>query len=122
MKVKDIPVFRQKVLESLPIMQSDVSKLLGIDHRDTSKLIGAMLKDHLIKRTKADKTFLIEKNGSEDEKKHEKDFGALLSNGKFSPCCGCALECDPIHCQKLTEWINEYIKEKDMKNKDKTKI
>lgn len=67
-----------------------MGKMLGIDHRDTSKLIGVMLKEHIIKRTKADRTFMIEKNGSDMSEK-KKDFGALLSGGKFSPCCGCEL-------------------------------
>lgn len=104
MKVKDIPIFKQKILDAIPITQAEVSKMLGIDHRDTSKLIGAMLKEHIIKRTKADRTFLIEKNGS-DIREKKKGFEMLLSGGKFSPCCGCDLVCDPELCQKLTEWL-----------------
>ncbi len=103
MKIKDIPIFRQKVLDALPITQAEVSKMLGIDHRATSKLIAAMLKEHSIKRIKTDRTFLIEKNGSDVHEK--KCFDALLSGGKFSPCCGCELECDPGCCEKLIEWI-----------------
>jgi hypothetical protein len=108
MKVKDIPIFRQKVLDALPITQAAVSKMLGIDHRDTSKLIGIMLKEHIINRTKVDRTFLINKNGSDNDggsKEKKKDFGALLSGGKFSPCSGCESDCDPGNCQRLMEWI-----------------
>ena len=104
MKVKDIPIFKQKVLCALPITQAEVSKMLGIDHRDTSKLIGVMLKDHIIKRTRADRTFLLEKNGSDIQEK-KIDFNVLLSGDKFSPCCGCDLDCDPVNCNKLTVWI-----------------
>lgn len=108
MKTKDIPIFRQKVLDALPITQADVSKMLGIDHRDASKLIGIMLKEHVINRTKVDRTFLINKDGSGDDegkKEKKKDFGGLLSEGKFSPCCGCESNCDPGNCQRLMEWI-----------------
>lgn len=104
MKVKDIPILKQKVLDAIPITQAEVAKMLGIDRRDTSRLIVAMLKEHIIKRTKADNTFLLEKNGSSVCEK-KKSFEALLSGEKFSPCCGCELECDPGQCQKLTEWI-----------------
>lgn len=103
MKVKDIPIFKQKVLDAIPITQVEVGKMLGIGHRDTSKLIGVMLKEHIIKKTRSDRTFLIEKNGSDVDKK--KDFGVLLSGEKFSPCCGCELECDPVQCKKLVEWL-----------------
>lgn len=104
MKVKDIPILKQKVLDAMPITQAEVAKILGIDRRDTSRLIVAMLKDHTIKRTKATNTFLLEKNGSDVIEK-KKDLVALLSGEKFSPCCGCELECDPGQCQKLTEWL-----------------
>lgn len=104
MKVKDIPIFKQKVLDAIPVTQAEVGKLLGIDRRDTSRLIVAMLKEHIIRRTKTDNTFLLEKNGNNVCEK-KKDLGVLLSGGKFSPCCGCELECDPEHCQKLTEWL-----------------
>ncbi len=104
MKVKDIPILKQKVLDAIPITQAEVAKMLGIDRRDASRLIVAMLKDHIIKRTKTDNTFLLEKNGSNVHEK-KNSFEALLSGDKFSPCCGCELECDPGQCQKLTEWI-----------------
>lgn len=110
MKVKDIPIFRQRILDALPIVQAEIGKMLGIDHRDVSKLINAMVEEHLVQKTKADRTFLIEKyKGNGHEKK--KDFSVLLANEKFSPCCGCDLECDPAHCPKLDEWIKGCIKE-----------
>jgi len=105
MKVKDIPILKQKVLDAIPITQAEVAKMLGIDRRDASRLIVTMLKEHIIKRTKTDNTFLLEKNGSNVCEKKEKGFEALLSGDKFSPCCGCESECDPGQCQKLTEWV-----------------
>lgn len=122
MKTKDIPIFRQKVLDVLPITQAEVGKILGIGSRDVSKLVIPMTKEHLIRRTKVDNTFLLEKNGSDIDKnviEENKRFEVLLSNGKFSPCCSCDLECDPIHCQKLTEWIMGIGKdyEKDSQSK-----
>lgn len=112
MKIKDIPVLKQRVLDAIPITQAEVAKILGIDRRDTSRLIAVMLKEHAIKRTKTDSTFLLEKKSDVSEKK--KDFGALLSGEKFSPCCGCGLECDPRHCQRLSEWLMKelsYVKD-----------
>lgn len=114
MKVKDIPIFKQRVLDTVPITQADVSKILGIDHRDTSKLIKKMLEEHIIKRTKINNTFLLEKNGSE-VKENKICFDALLSGEKFSPCCGCELECDSRYCPKLTEWVVGDIKKDDKK-------
>lgn len=124
MKVKNIPIFRQKVLDAVPITQAEVSKMLGIDHRDTSKLIKAMLEDHIIRRTKADRTFLLEKNGSDIPEK-KRDFNVLLSGDKFSPCCGCGLECDPRHCLKLAEWVAGFVNKNDKKessSNDDTKL
>ncbi len=126
MKIKDIPIFKQKVLDVIPITQAEVTKMLGIDSRDTSRLIAAMLKEHIIKRTKSDNTFLLLKNGSDVQK--EKDFGALLSGEKFSPCCGCELECDPGNCEKLNEWLIQCIdiekntKENTKENKTDKKL
>jgi DNA-binding Lrp family transcriptional regulator len=114
MKVKDIPIFKQKVLDAMPITQAEVSKILRIDHRDTSRLIKAMLEEHIIKRTKANNTFLLEKNGS-DVKAKKVCFDVLLSGGKFSPCCNCELECDPGDCRKLTEWLIEGVNKEDKK-------
>ena len=106
MKVKEIPVLKQRVLDILPITQAEMWKVLGINHRDGSQLVGIMVKENLIKKTKADKTYLLESiNGHENIKKKKADFNALLSKDKFSPCCGCELECDPGECRKLTDWI-----------------
>lgn len=109
MKVKDVPILKQRVLDMLPITQSDMWKKLGINHRDGSQLIGIMMKENLIKRTKADRTYLLENANGHEKKEKKADLNVLLSKGKFSPCCGCDLECDPGHCQKLTEWIMDEL-------------
>lgn len=106
MRVKDIPILKQKVLDAIPATQAEITKMLGINRRDTSRLIAVMLKEHIIKRTKADSTFLLEKNGSDMQEK-KRDFNALLSGDKFAPCCGCEIDCNPIHCSKLTVWLME---------------
>lgn len=119
MKSKDLPFLKQKVLDSLPITQVEVTKMLGIDHRYVSQIIGIMVKENLIKKTKADRTFLLEKYGSNGhEKKKKKDFKILLINDKFSPCCACEIDCKPEYCQKLDEWIKGCLKEK-IKKEDK---
>lgn len=107
MKVKDIPVLKQRVLDMLPITQAEVWKNLGINHRDGSELISIMLKEHIITKTRKENTYLIERaNGHERKKK--KNFSILLSEkGKFAPCCGCELVCDPNMCKLLEEWLSE---------------
>lgn len=108
MKIKDVPVFKQKVLEMLPVTQADVWKNLGIGHRDGSALIGIMIKEHLITKRKIDNTFMLEKkNGSGQEKK--KDYSALINrSGNFSVCCNCQkLNCDAKTCKELAVWLFE---------------
>ncbi len=112
MKVKDIPILKQKVLEILPITQAEITKILGIDHRDVSKLIGEMIKEHIIKKKRVDRTYLLELNGHEEEK----DFTLLLCGDKFTPCAGCSEDCDPTLCQKLTDWITGDNKKEEKNN------
>lgn len=113
MKIKDIPILKQKVLEILPITQAEIWKVLDIGSRDCSELITIMVGENLVKRTKKDKTFLIEKlggNGHDKEQTNDKKekYSVLLSNGgKFSPCSGCILVCDPTECRLLTVWLLE---------------
>lgn len=33
------------------------------------------------------------------------DYTALLSNGIFSPCCGCMEDCSPSTCDMLAKWL-----------------
>lgn len=113
MKIKDIPILKQKVLDILPITQAEIWKVLEIGSRDCSELITIMVGENLVKRTKKDKTFLIERlDGNGHENGHTKDknerFSVLLSkSGKFSPCSGCVLVCDSTGCQLLTVWLSE---------------
>lgn len=109
MKTKDVPIFKQKIMDMLPITQAEVWKTLGINSRDGSALIEIMLKEDLIKKTRVKKTFLVEaKNGrrSKEKLKSESTFYTLLSNkGEFSPCCGCTIECHPPKCVLLDRWL-----------------
>lgn len=109
MKTKDVPAFKQKIMDMLPITQAEVWKTLGINCRDGSELIEIMLKEDLIKKTRLKKTFLIEaKNGhrTKEKLKSESEFYILLSNtGEFSPCCGCVVECNPPRCILLDRWL-----------------
>lgn len=95
---------KQKILDILPITQPEMWKKLGLNRRKGSRLVNTMLNEGLIKRTKVDNIFLLE-NANEVSHKKEKDFSALLSNSKFSPCCGCMIECDPGTCNMLTVWL-----------------
>ena len=71
MNAKDIPILKQKVLDMLPITQSDVCKNLDIDHRDGSKLVSIMIGESLIKRTKSDRTFLLERPNGDGKEESE---------------------------------------------------
>lgn len=33
------------------------------------------------------------------------DYTTLLSNGIFSPCCGCMEDCSPSVCEMLAKWL-----------------
>ncbi len=104
MKIKDIPRLEEQVMSMLPVTQTEIWKTLGIGHRDGAELIGIMVKENLIKRTKIERTFLLERrNGNGHSKKT--DYSALLSEGKFSPCSGCEKDCVPAYCEQLTGWV-----------------
>jgi hypothetical protein len=86
MKTKDLPVLKQKVLDILPITQAEMWKTLGIPNRDGSTLVTLMLKENLIRRTKQDKSFLLERiNGNgginEDKRSGEEEL-ELKRNGE----------------------------------------
>jgi len=104
LKAEDVPFLEQKVLDMLPVIQAEVWKTLEIGRRDCSALVALMLDKNLIRRTRSNKTFLLErKNGGG---KKEPDYSPLLSkDGKFSPCCGCGV-CEPYHCDLLIKWLN----------------
>lgn len=113
MKTKDIPMLKEKILGILPITQAEIWKNLGIKRRDVSSLINVMVDDGLVKKTKVGGTFLVESlNGGNRRKKHKidkkKGLSLLLSKSKkFSPCTGCAIDCDPPRCYALDKWIKD---------------
>lgn len=136
MKTQDIPALKEKVMGMLPITQAEIWKNLGINSKDASVLISIMVDEHLIKKTKTAKTFLIEKiNGdgqdkveeetdqeyAKDEKVTFKDV-LLSGRGEFSPCCGCLeLVCNADTCRLLTKWIEDIqiTEEKEKNNRNK---
>ena len=74
MKAKDLPMFKQKVLDMVPISQADMWKKLGIDSREGSSLVSIMLKENLIKRRKQDGRFILERaNGNEELREQIKE-------------------------------------------------
>jgi len=75
MKTKDLPVFKQKVLDMLPVTQVDMWKKLEIDSREGSYIVNIMLKEHLLTRRRKDGSFLLEKsNGNVDNLNKEVDL------------------------------------------------
>lgn len=112
MKIKDIPRFKEQVIGMLPVTQAQMWKALGISSKDGSELIGYLLNEKIIKRTainiKGKRTFLLESaNGNDRSRKT--DYSVLLYGDRFSPCCGCEVDCIPIDCIRLTEWIVSHI-------------
>lgn len=110
MKTKDVPVFKQKVLDMLPITQAEIWKTLRIGQRDASDLISIMIDENLIKKRRLNRTFMLERmNGSGKKKMGNKKkigFAVLLSNDdQFSPCCNCRLDCEPSTCILLDKWL-----------------
>lgn len=102
-QMKNIHSLEQKVLKMLPVKQTDVWKNLGINRRDCSALIGMMINDNLIKRSKLNKTFLLErKNVGSNKGEHYK---LLSEEGSFSPCTGCRRSCEPPTCDLLIKWL-----------------
>lgn len=102
-KMKNIHVLEQKVLDMLPIKQADMWKNLGINNQDGSALTRIMLDENLIKRTKLNRTFLLERKFKCDNKR--KNPLLLSEKGNFSPCVGCKRSCEPPKCDLLAEWL-----------------
>jgi hypothetical protein len=91
----------------LPIAPSDLLESLDVSNRVCSTTINAMIKENLITRTEKNGHFLLEKARNKI-KKSDINHGILLSRkNRFTPCCGCALECDATVCMLLTEWLLE---------------
>jgi hypothetical protein len=76
MKTKDLPIFKQKILDMLPVLQMDMWKKLDINSREGSYIVDIMLKEHLLTRRRKDSSFLLEKlngngNGNIDDLNNE---------------------------------------------------
>ena len=89
------------------ILQNELWKKAKIDSSKCSRVLAALEKEGKISREKESKngvkTFLIKCTGKKEEK--IKNFKLLLIGDMFSPCTGCAVECEPEKCAILAEWV-----------------
>ncbi len=95
------------------VLQNELWKKVDIDSSKCSRILAKLEKEGKISREKESKkgikTYLIKFI----EKKAEKprNFKLLLIGDMFSPCTGCALECEPEKCVLLEEWVYGLEKE-----------
>lgn len=108
---KEYEILQKRVLGVLPSVQSEIWKKLNIERRKCSKLMIEMEELCLIKRTKKEGSFMVEKVNGEVIEVKSRNFSALLStSGKLAPCCGCHEMCNPISCIPMDEWIKSDIR------------
>lgn len=114
MKNSDYPRLKTILTALLPIHQVKAWNVMQISHQDLSDVVLIMLKEGLIKRTptkfKGSHTYLLESLNHKPQK--IKDFSPMISGMSFSPCAGCAQDCLPAHCAKLTSWVTNTQMEK----------
>lgn len=95
------------------ILQSQLWKTAKIDSSKCSRILAKLEKEGKIKReqqtSKGSKTYLIKYTKKKEEP--TKDFSMLLVWDFFSPCTGCALECEPELCAPLSQWVSCLEKE-----------
>ncbi|MCZ7382273.1 MAG: MarR family transcriptional regulator [Candidatus Methanoperedens sp.] len=95
------------------ILQNELWKKAKIDSSKCSRILAALEKEGKISREKESKkgvkTYLIKYIGKKEEK--TRNFKLLLIGDMFSPCTGCALECEPEKCVILAEWVYGLEKE-----------
>jgi hypothetical protein len=98
---------RKTILNMLPIEPSKLLEKLDVDNRVLSGTINEMIKENIITRIESKGCFILEKV-QKNVKKRITSYEAMLSSKRrFSPCCGCALNCDAGTCTMLTEWLIE---------------
>jgi DNA-binding MarR family transcriptional regulator len=98
------------------ILQNELWKIAGIDSRKCSRIVKRLLDKNLITREVAvsngSRTYLIKTvEEAAPEKSKKESLQYLISNGLFSVCAGCRLECEPEYCELLTEWIFNLLEE-----------
>lgn len=88
------------------VLQSDLWKALGIDSRKCSRIVAKLLKDGLITRDEeivdGIRTYRLR---AVERPKCSDRFTPLMAADLFDPCAGCADECIPERCPKLSEWL-----------------
>jgi DNA-binding MarR family transcriptional regulator len=105
------------------ILQNALWKVAGIDSRKCSRIVKKLLDKNLITRESAvsggSRTYLIKVvEEVVPEKLWEDSRRYLISNGLFSVCTGCTLECAPEYCEFLTEWIFNLLAEEELQEED----
>lgn len=106
-KENNITELSAEISKILPALQSEIWKKLGIERRQCSRLMKVLADNGLIKKTRKGGTYMVEKvivNNNEFIK--QKNFSALLSDsGRFSPCTGCVIDCNPKFCHLINNWL-----------------
>ncbi|MCZ7393302.1 MAG: MarR family transcriptional regulator [Candidatus Methanoperedens sp.] len=85
------------------ILQNELWKKAKIDSSKCSRILARLEKEGKISREPSDRTFIIKY--LQEKKEKIKNFKLLLIDDMFSPCTGCALECIPEQCIRLSEWV-----------------
>jgi Lrp/AsnC family leucine-responsive transcriptional regulator len=95
------------------LLQNELWKKANIDSSKCSRILAKLEKEGKISREKESKkgvkTYLIKYIEKKEEK--PRNFKLLLIGNMFSPCTGCALECEPEKCILLAEWVYGLEKE-----------
>lgn len=90
------------------VLQSELWKKAKIDSSKCSRILAKLEKEGKISReqekAKGSKTYLIKFIGKKEAP--TKNFKLLLVGEFFSPCTGCALECEPERCVPLSQWVS----------------
>ncbi len=95
------------------ILQNELWKKAKIDSSKCSRILAKFEKEGQISREKESKkgttTYLVKYIGKKEGK--TRNFKLLLIGDMFSPCTGCAIECEPERCTILAEWVYGLEKE-----------
>ena len=96
------------------ILQNELWKKAEIDRRKCSRIVEKLEKEGKIAREEESnngtRTYRIRFTQKKEEK--IKNFDILLVRDMFAPCTGCAFECVPEACARLSEWVYYLTEEK----------
>jgi Lrp/AsnC family leucine-responsive transcriptional regulator len=86
------------------ILQNELWKKAKIDSSKCSRILARLEKEGKISREPSDRTYIVKY--LQEKKEKIKNFRLLMIDEMFSPCTGCALECIPEQCIRLSEWVS----------------